>query len=175
MRTVVVALALVAASMGMAWARPQQEHQFNLGAFFPTESVSGVDLGTGVAFNYTHIDKGGWYGGLEVDFYRATASGYVWTGYGYAWASADADVTAFAALVGPAIRDKKGTAYAGAGIGFTEASVDLGYGYTVESDTKFAWEVVVGTMGTPLGLQVRYRDGGMPASTGVTAALNYSF
>lgn len=32
-----------------------------------------------------------------------------------------------------------------------------------------------GTIGTPLGVQARYRDGGMPATTGVTLALNCNF
>jgi len=75
---------------------------------------------------------------------------------------------------GPILWQPQGRAYAGAGIGVSQASADVP-GYAISSDTKFAWELIAGMVGKPLGAQVRYRDGGVPANTGVSVAVNYMF
>ena len=162
MRTVTVVLVLVLLA-GVAWAEDVEGYnQVNAGLFFPTDIPSGIDANTGLALNYTHLNRSGWYAGAEMTFYTIDVL----------WESAT--VTTWAVMGGPILWQPHGRAYMGAGIGLSQASAEVA-GYTVSSDTKLAWELIAGMVGEPLGVQVRYRDGGVPANTGVSAALSYTF
>jgi hypothetical protein len=162
-------------SAGLAWAdgaRPL--NTINVGAFFPTEMPGGIDANTGLALNYTRLappsKAAGWYFTGEGDFYRITATDY---DYPYV-VTVEADVTVWALTGGPTVWDQGKTTYLGAGIGWSRAEAEA-YGIALRGDTQFTWELIAGLVGRPLSAQIRYRDGGVPANTGVTAALAYAW
>jgi hypothetical protein len=164
----VVVIVLVVASS--AWgATGRSLELLHVGLYFPTDVPAGLDADTGVAVNWTHLDRANWYASIEGDFFQVSETAFI-PGFGFVEDTADISSAAF--TIGPLLRDRKRVAYAGLGIGFTTASADIG-DFGSESDTGFAWEILAGSVSRPLGAQVRYRHSEARASTGVTAALTY--
>ena len=174
MKTVLVLLILATAA-GCAWAEePETIKQVSLGAYFITESTPDFDPSTGLAISYFRLTPRNWYTSAEVGFYEATVF-YTPEGTSLRRA-ATVDVTTWAFIIGRATRSDDGKSYVGLGVGWlVDDDVDLGYGVRFESSTPLGWEVIAGTARKPLGLQVRYCDGGMPANRGVTAAVSFSW
>jgi hypothetical protein len=171
----VLVVVMIAAAAGCAWAaEPETIEQVGVGAYLITESTADFDPDVGWAINYFRLSPRNWYASAEMGRYNATVY-YEQVGVA-GRQSAKVDVTVWAAIIGRAVRSRDGRAYAGAGIGWlADRDVDLGYGVRFESSMPLGWEVIAGTLNRPVGVQVRYRDGGMPANTGITASVNYAW
>ena len=151
-------------------AAPESVDQVGLGGFLPTELPAGIAFSAAWALDFMHLDARGWYGGIWMAHYDATASAQPFINEPVIVLPFTVDVGAL--TVGGVARSRDGKAFAHAGIGVAQASGSIGR-ITIEGDTMFAWEVGAGLVGKPIGAHVRYLDGGVPASTGVSAALTY--
>jgi hypothetical protein len=173
---IALAVLIIALAAGCACAKEAEAiDQVGLGAYLITEKTPDFDPDPGWAISYFHLAPRNWYTSVELGLYDATVF-YTPPQPGPARAAAKVDVTTWAATIGRAVRSSDGKSYLGAGIGWlVDKDVDLGYGVRFESSTRIGWEIIAGTTKTPVGAQVRYRDGGMPPNTGVSAALTFSW
>ena len=179
-RLVVVAVicAVVALVAGSACAQeePRETRQVAIGAYFPMDMPSGSDASTGWSLGFGSLYRSDWYFGAEITGYKGNVEQGEWIGG--QWVAADQSLTTWSIMGGKLIRSSDRRFYAGVGVGVSWWSgwsdVAGEVNWVDEGDHEFAWEIIAGKIGDPLGVQVRYRDAGV-LNTGVTAALTYNW